>query len=139
MSTDHHTKSPGDLGVFKAMVDLHERGFVVAEPLTEHSPFDLIIWRNQEAKTVQVKYRSKDDSGKVNVRFRATQWNTDGPYNAEINTDAIDVYCVYCPESDECYYFDPDRFGKSITIRIEDPKNNQTKGINFAEDFKQVP
>ena len=32
-----------------------------------------------------------------------------------------------------------DRFGKSITIRIEEPKNNWTKGINLAEDFQQVP
>ena len=55
------------------MVDLHEKGFIVADPLTEHAPFD------------------------------------------------------------------PDRFGKSIPIRIDDPKNNQTKGIHFAEDFKQVP
>jgi hypothetical protein len=139
LKNEHHTKSPGDLGVFKAMVDLHERGFVVAEPLTEHVPFDLIVWKNQTSRTVQVKYRSKDESGKVNIRFRATQWNTDGPYNTEIDKDKIDLYCVYCPESDECYYFDPDNFGRSVTIRIDKPKNNQTKGIHFAEDFKQVP
>ena len=139
MDNTHHTKAPGDLGVFKAMVDLHEKGFIVADPLTEHASFDLIVWKDQEFNAVQVKYRSKDDSGKINVRFRATQWNTNGSYNTEINKDAIDLYCVYCPESDECYYFDPDRFGKSITIRIDEPANNQTKGIHFAEEFKQVP
>jgi len=121
------------------MVDLHEKGFVVAEPLTEHTPSDLIVWREQNSKTVQVKYRSKDDAGKVNVQFGSTQRNTDGPYNTEIDKDKIDLYCVYCPKSDECYYFDPDRFGKSTTIRIDEPKDNQTKGIHFAEDFEQIP
>jgi len=35
MSPNHHTKSPGDLGVFKAMVDLHKKESRGAEPLTE--------------------------------------------------------------------------------------------------------
>jgi len=68
----HHTKTNADLGEHKAIVDLHEKGYIVSNPLTEHAPFDLIIWTNGEANTVQVKYRSKDD-GAVNVRFRATQ------------------------------------------------------------------
>ena len=73
MSPGRHTKSPGDLGVFRVMAGPHEEGFVVAEPLlTEHSPFDLIVWKSQDAKTVQAERRSKDDSGRANVRFRAT-------------------------------------------------------------------
>jgi len=40
----HHTKDKGDLGVLKAQVDLFEQGFIVALPVTEHAPFDLIIY-----------------------------------------------------------------------------------------------
>jgi len=40
----HHTKDKGDLGVLKAQVDLFEHGFIVALPVTEHAPFDLIIY-----------------------------------------------------------------------------------------------
>jgi hypothetical protein len=137
-ANDHHTKTAADLGEYKAIVDLHERGYIVSNPLTEHAPFDLIIWKNGEASTVQVKYRSKND-GKINVRFRATQWNTDGSYNREIDKAPIDIYCVYCPESDECYYFDPDGFDKSATFRIDPPKNGQSTGVHFAEDYKRVP
>ncbi len=137
-SNKHHTKTDGDLAVYKAILNLHEKGFVVADPLTEHAPFDLIAWKESESKTVQVKHRSKRD-GKIEVQFKATQWNTNGSYNKKVNTDSIDCYCVYCPESDECYYFDPDGFGESVTLRIDDPKNNQTKRINFASDYKQVP
>ena len=54
MNNDHHTKASGDLGVFKAMVDLHEKGFIVADPLTEHAPFDLITWKDQEYNLVSL-------------------------------------------------------------------------------------
>lgn len=135
----HHTKRDGDLGVYKAILDLHQKGYIVSDPLTEHAPFDLIIWRNCNAKTVQVKHRSKDGSGKIEVRFRRTQWNTNGSYNEEIDKQPIDLYCVYCPESDECYYFKPEWFNKSVSLRIDKPKNNQTKGVKMASDFRQVP
>ncbi len=138
-TNSHHTKTDGDLAEYKAIVDLHQKGYIVSDPLTEHAPFDLIIWKDGESKTVQVKYRSKDSSGKVEVHFRATQWNTNGSYNKKIDTDPIDLYCVYCPEKDGCYYFNPDNFGESVALRIDKPKNNQTKGINFAENYKRVP
>jgi hypothetical protein len=32
-----------------------------------------------------------------------------------------------------------DLFKKSTTFRVETPKNNQTKGINFLEDYCEVP
>jgi len=138
-TNNHHTKTDADLGEYKAIVDLHQKGYIVCDPLTEHAPFDLVAWKDGNSKTVQVKYRSKSDVGKIKVRFRATQWNTNGSYNKEIDTDPIDIYCVYCPEEDNCYYFDPDNFGKSVTLRIDEPKNNQSKGIHFAENYKQVP
>jgi hypothetical protein len=138
-NNSHHTKRDGDKGVYKSILDLHEKGYIVNDPLTEHAPFDLIIWRDCEAKTVQVKYRTKNKRGVVEVLFRRTQWNTDGSYNEDIDKDPIDLYCVYCPDTDECYYFDPDQFGKSISLRIDEPKNNQKKGVNMASDFKQVP
>ena len=37
----HHTKNKGDLGVLKAQVDLHQKGYLILLPHTEYSPFDL--------------------------------------------------------------------------------------------------
>ena len=31
---------------------------------------------------------------------------------------AIDTVCIYCPETDECYYVRPDAHGTSVTLRI---------------------
>ena len=51
----HHTKDRGDLGVLKAQIDLFEQGFTILAPLTEHSPFDLVAYRDSEFRGVQVK------------------------------------------------------------------------------------
>ena len=66
----HHTKNSGDLGVFKVQVDLHEKGYIVSVPLTEHAPFDLVSYKNGSCKTIQVKYRStREDRGTITVHL----------------------------------------------------------------------
>ena len=54
----HHTKNKGDLGVLKVKVDLFEQGFLILIPETEHSPFDLVIYKEGVFKTVQVNKKS---------------------------------------------------------------------------------
>lgn len=40
----HHTKEKGDVGVAKAIADLSIKGFKILTPLTEHLPFDLVVY-----------------------------------------------------------------------------------------------
>ena len=135
----HHTKSKGDLGVLKAQVDLFEQGFTLFMPLTEHSPFDLVAYRNGEFQRVQVKYRAVDGTGKVTVKF-ATCWaDRHGTHTLPVDKHDVDVYCIYCPDTDDCYYLDPRRFGSSVSLRVEKPKNGQRKNVHFAADFRRVP
>ena len=44
----HHTKEKGDLGVLKAQLDMYEQGFTILNPVTEHAPFDLVIYKEKE-------------------------------------------------------------------------------------------
>lgn len=135
----HHTKTKGDLGVLKAQVDLYQNGYIILTPLSEHAPFDLVVYKNGKFKRVQVKYRQLNSKGILEVRFRSSYNNSKGTITKEVNKNEIDVYCVYCPETDECYYFDPKLFDKSISLRVETPKNYQMQNIHFAEDFREVP
>lgn len=118
-------------------MDLYEKGFMILSPQTEHAPFDLVIYKNQIFKRVQVKYRELNDKGILEVRFRSSHFGKNGSVNTEVNK--IDIYCVYCPQTDECYYFDPKRFQKSISLRVEMPKNNQLLNVKFAYDYREVP
>ena len=122
---DYHTKTEGDLGVLKAQVDLYTKGYMILLPHTEHAPFDLVIYKNGVFKRVQVKYREVSSKEILEIRFRSVYSNTKGIVSTDVNKDEIDVYCVYCPNTDECYYFNPKKLhNKSLNLRVEIPKNN---------------
>ena len=139
MSDGHHTKEKGDLGVLKAQVDLFEQGFTIFSPQTEHSPFDLVVYKNGEFRRVQVKYRSKDQYGKIDIKFSTCWTDRNGTHTVPVDKTEIDLFCVYCPDTDECYYLEPGKFGSNVSLRVETPKNGQRTGINFAADFRRVP
>ncbi|MEO0790083.1 MAG: group I intron-associated PD-(D/E)XK endonuclease [Bacteroidota bacterium] len=135
----HHTKIKGDLGVLKAKVDLFEKGYLIFNPETEHAPFDLVVYKEKKFKRIQVKYRQVNKKGNLEIIFRNTYSYAGGSVVKEVDKDEIDLYAVYCPETDEVYYFDPKLFRKSINLRVSTPANNQQKGIHFAADFREVP
>ena len=135
----HHTKAKGDLGVLKAQVSLYEQGYLILQPVTEHAPFDLVAYKDGVFKRIQVKYKSLDKTGALTVHFRSCWADKNGTHMKAINKEDIDLYCIYCPETDECYYLNPDDHDKSVTLRVETPKNNQYKYVNFTADFRRVP
>ncbi len=134
----HHTKNKGDLGVLKAQADLAQQGFMVLLPLTEHYAFDLAVYKDEQFKRVQVKYRSAI-GGKLQINFRSVWSDRNGLHTVRIDKTEIDLYCIYCPQTDECYYFDPAKFNKSMCLRVDMPKNNQAFGIHFAADYRKAP
>jgi len=135
----HHTKSKGDLGVLKAQVDLYEKGYMILLPHTEHAPFDLVGYKDQVFKRVQVKYRNLNKKGILEVRFSSSYSTSQGVMTKFIDKCEIDLYCVYCPQTDECYYFNPKSFHKSISLRVDTPKNNQMLNVKFAKNYREVP
>ena len=139
MSASHHTKDKGDLGVLKAQVDLFEQGYTVLLPLTEHRPFDLVAYRDGQFRRVQVKYRSVDRFGKIDVKFSTCWTDKNGTHTVPIDKQEVDLYCVYCPDTDECYYLDPRHFRSNASLRVRTPKNNQQRKVNLAAGYRRVP
>ena len=135
----HHTKTKGDLGVLKAQVDLFEQGFTICIPQTEHSPFDLVAYKDGKFRRVQVKYRALDDTGALMVKFTTCWADRQGTHTSPIDKNEVDLYCIYCPETDQCYYLDPKKFGSNASLRVKTPKNSQVKRVNFAADFRRAP
>ncbi|MBI1916353.1 MAG: hypothetical protein HYS12_16720 [Planctomycetes bacterium] len=134
----HHTKDKGDLGVLKAQADLAAQGFMILLPLTEHAPFDLGIYRDRVFLRVQVRYRACTHSGCLNVRLRSVWNDRHGAHRVLMNKDEVDIVCVYCPNTDECYYFDPKDINQSITLRVRPAGNGQQKAVRLAEDYRKV-
>ena len=134
----HHTKDKGDLGIAKAHADLVSKGFTVLFPATEHAPFDLVAYAAGQFNRLQVKYRSAR-KGAVTVMFRSMWADRNGTHTARMDKDAIDTVCIYCPETDECYYVRPDAHGASVTLRIAPSKNGQQAGVLNAGAFRDLP
>ena len=82
--------------------------------------------KDGEFRRVQVKYRALDRFGKVDAKF-STCWNDKhGTHSSPI-------------DKDECYYLRPRDFCLNVSLRVETPKNGQSKGIIFAADFRRAP
>src|SRR5690349_6859176 len=113
----HHTKDKGDLGVAKAHADLAAKGWTVLFPSTEHAPFDLVAYRDGRFLRVQVKYRSAH-RGALEVRFRSNWTDRNGMKHVPVDKTTIDLLCIYCPDTDACYYVDPWQHRASVTIRV---------------------
>jgi hypothetical protein len=135
----HHTKNKGDLGVLKVKLDLFQQGFLILIPETEHSPFDLVIYKDGKFKSVQVKFRNLKSNGVLEIPFRSCYSTSKGVMTKSVDKAIIDIYAVYCPQTDECYYFDPKHFNKCVSLRVETSLNNQQERIRLAVNFKKVP
>jgi len=134
----HHTKDKGDLGVLKAQVDLHQQGWMVLVPHTEHAPFDLVGYKNGRFVRVQVKFRSlKDETIYVSLH---SVWNDkNGTHCKPMDKSQVDIVCIYCAETDNCYYVDPSTINGSVRLRVGATKNNQQAGIRLANDYRKIP
>ncbi|MGW8567236.1 group I intron-associated PD-(D/E)XK endonuclease [Isoptericola sp. NPDC055881] len=134
----HHTKDKGDLGVAKAHADLVSQGAVVLFPATEHAPFDLVAYTDGAFCRLQVKYRAAR-AGAITVHFRSVWNDRQGTHVKPTDKDTIDVVCVYCPETDECYYIKPGDYGASVTLRVAPTRNGQRRGVLDAATFRGLP
>lgn len=135
----HHTKDKGDKGTGNVIADLLSKGIQVCLPLSEHLPFDLIaVKEDGSLLKVSVKYRTLK-KGSVYVIFSSSYSDSHGVHTKKIDKNLIDLLAIYCPETKEVYYVIPSEFDGSVTLRIEESKNNQTKGIHFAKDYLLVP
>ena len=135
----HHTKTKGDIGLAQAIADLTAKGWGVLLPLTEHESFDLVAYREGRFLRVQVKYRTAVD-GAIVVRLATTWADRHGVHTVPMDLAAIDLLCLYCPDTHACYYLDPRALTcKRVHLRVTPPRNYQIKGIAWARDFVDIP
>ncbi len=122
----HHTKTKGDLGILHALLREVELGFGILVPMTEHEAFDLVAYRGERFFRVQVKYRALTN-GCVSVPFKTSWADRHGVHSVAVDKSSIELLCIYCPETDRCYYVDPTRFGAIVVLRVTAPRKWPTK------------
>lgn len=124
----HHTKYKGDLALTRVMYELSKRGWFVLTPVSEHLPFDLMIYKQHDGKNltlrIQVKYRDSNITARIDGYER----------------DDFDFFAVYCALTDRVVYIKLDHvfdFGVTVIHQEHDsPKNNVP--IYWYEDFLKL-
>ena len=143
----HHTKDKGYFWLLKVCCDLSEKGFKILTPMSEHLPFDIVVYNenNGELYKVQIKYR-RVSQGKVTVPLRTSSLSSSGSVSKRYDIGVFDVIAVYCPEIDSCAYISEEdirHLKNSITLRVEEPKVGitgvATTEIRFFKDYEAFP
>jgi len=132
----HHTKDKGDIGVGAVISDLMKNGIKVAIPLSEHLPFDLVgIYPDNTIKKISVKYRQVTKFGTIDIKFSSSHADKKGNHTKDLDKSSVDLFAVYCPETNECYYFNHNNCNTSIKLRINNSRNKQKLGVHLAKDY----
>ncbi len=128
----HETHPKGLLGELEFTLKLVKDGWNILKPADQNSRYDLVIERNGEFKKVQIKYCTPKN-GIVRLELDKPRRKT-LPYSLS-ESDYMGAY-----NSRDCkFYLVPLReFGKQkeIWLRIDPPRNNQSKNVRFAKEFE---
>jgi hypothetical protein len=115
------------------------KGYSILLPLTEHEAFDFVAYKDERFFRVQAKYRTIYN-GCVAVRLSTSWADRHGVHVQPINRDHLELIGIYCPETSNCYYVNPKPLSIGVvTLRIKPTRNKQTKGIWWADDFRDIP
>ncbi len=130
------TNVKGQIAASKAELRALELGYIPSKPIFD-ARYDMILDDSKSLKKIQIKYADGKLSyctGSVMVKL-GYEDRTGHLYTYSKNE--IDALIVYIPKIDRLCYIPPRIFeGKvKIHIRYEKTKNNQKKGIIYAEEF----
>jgi len=128
-----NTNDKGNLGYAMTIADVTKKGYFIFTPLADTTNVDLVIANNKmELKRIQVKYRKKNKNGVLEI---PTTTVINGK-KQKTNIENIDIWAIYCPDTNEIYYLPTNIFnGKNtIYIRIDEPMK-KLNNINYAKDY----
>lgn len=130
------TNVKGQLAVSKAELRALEIGYLPSRPIFDNR-YDLILDDFTSLKRIQIKYadgKISNSAGSVSVKLdyenRRKQFTT-------YQSSEVDGLIVYIPRIDKLCYFPLSVFqGKRrLAIRVEKSRNNQKKGVIWANDY----
>ena len=131
-----NSKTIGNIGEAKALCKFVELGIPVYIPFGDNEKADLIAEFNGKLNKIQVKTSIKAEDGKMIFDLTSSTVHRANGVKHIYNKDEIDYFVCYNIARDKLFLIPIEKApGTAITIRYEKPKNNQTKGIQFEEDY----
>ena len=133
-----NTKQIGNLTELQVITGLYAFGCDISIPFGNSQKYDLIMDYNNHLYRIQVKHaREILEEGKLVAFSFNTRWqghNASGYTQNYYTKEEIDFFATY--NSGRVFLIPVEQCsGKKKKIRLVPTKNNQTKGVNFAEDY----
>lgn len=130
------TLQKGVIGRTKIIADLTAQGFEVNLPVSESLSYDMIVHKDGKFLRIQARYISLRN-GVIRMAFRTVHQNRQGNVLRQTDKNLIDIFAVYCPDVDRCFYVDPKEFGSSCWLRVV-PAPIKGDKYNLAEDYSKL-
>ncbi len=127
----------GQLAVSKAQVRAIELGYFPSVPVMD-CRYDLVLDDGKKLWRVQVKYANRKPHHSTGAITAQLTYETRNRRKiVTYNSSEVDALVVYLPKIDKLCWFPTDVFvGKrGLNVRIEPPKNSQTKKIILASSY----
>ena len=131
-----NSKNLGNIGEAKVLAIFVELGIPIYLPFGDNEKADLIAEFNGKLNKIQVKTSIKAEDGKMIFDLTSSTVHRKNGVRHFYTSNEIDYIACYYIDRDKIFLISiNDAPNTSITIRYEKPKNNQTQGIKFEEDY----
>lgn len=130
------SKKKGNLTELQCLAAFVKCDCGVSIPYGDNSKYDFIADKDGKLLKIQVKTSSIKNNNPDAICFscRSTHVNSSGVKNVRYKSDEIDYFATYW--NGICYVVPVQECSAEKTLRFAPPKNGQTKGIKFAEEYE---
>jgi hypothetical protein len=113
-----------------------ELGIEVYRPVAEGGRFDMLFLLLEGLVRVQCKWARRQGDVIV-VPCYSCRRAREGIRKRLYTPDEVDALAAYSPDTHTCYYLPLNKIGvrSYIQLRLGPTRNNQHRGVNWAEDF----
>lgn len=128
------TKAKGAQTELECLTYLHGLGYDISIPWGDNARYDFVLDVNHKLYKLQCKTSSKQEDGVYKFKCESIYINTSGSRKANYTENDVDFFCTFI--EGKCYLIPLNETGKKEKVmRFVKPKNNQIKGITFAQEY----
>ena len=132
-----NSKDKGNIGEAVFLMEMLKAGCIVSKPFGDNARYDFIVDVNNKLYKFQVKYcNSITENNSVVCPCASSKNHTTNKVYSTYQND-VDYIAFYVVPYNQLAIIPIEEIGshKSITLRVDKPKNNQDNKIRYLEDY----
>lgn len=139
-NSNFNSKRIGNLAELQCITRLYELGYSISIPYGDNEKYDFILDINGSLYKIQCKHAMLHFNEDNNVDYISidTTWQTGYTKNKKMqyhtySATEIDYFVTFY--ENKSYLIPVDECNTQKILRVLPPKNNQSKGINYLNDY----